>query len=136
MGGSVPEADPTPVPGVMTDARNGFAALRPTPKPVAYRCSPTPIEESPPDVVSPLIPVLAVGELVGCPERPKLPPRPAPVLTPVVGDDTPLRPEPRPVAPLVPVHTPVVGDVTPLRPAPRPSRTCIGASSSSSPSGG
>ncbi len=34
-GGSVPAADPTPVPGVMTDARNGFAASRPTPKPVA-----------------------------------------------------------------------------------------------------
>jgi len=34
-GGSVPAADPTPVPGVMTHARNGFAASRPTPKPVA-----------------------------------------------------------------------------------------------------
>src|SRR5216684_2015078 len=119
-GGSVPAADPTPVPGVMTDARNGFAAPRPTPKPVACGCSPTPIEEPPPSVVNPLIPVLAVGELVGCLEGPKLPPRPAPVLTPVVGDDTPLRPELRPVAPLVPIPTPVVGDVTPLRPAPRP----------------
>ncbi len=119
-GGSVPAADPTPVPGVMTDARNGFAAPRPTPKPVACGCSPTPIEEPPPSVVNPLIPVLAVGELVGCLEGPKLPPRPAPVLTPVVGDDTPLRPEPRPVAPLVPIPTPVVGGVTPLRPAPRP----------------
>jgi hypothetical protein len=59
-GGSVPAADPTP--GVMADARNGFAAPRPTPKPVACGRSPTPIEEP--------SPILAVGELVGCAEKP------------------------------------------------------------------
>jgi hypothetical protein len=108
-GGSAPAADP--VPGVMTVARNGFAAPRPTPKPVACGRSPTPIEEPGP--------VLAVAELVGCAERPKLPPRPA-VPIPVVGDDTPLGLVPKPVAPLVPVPKPVVGEVTPPRPAPRP----------------
>jgi hypothetical protein len=64
-GGTVLAADPTPVPGIMTDTRNRFAALRP--KPVACGWSPTPIEEPLPDVVGPLIPMLAVGELVGCP---------------------------------------------------------------------
>src|SRR5258708_39876199 len=106
MGGSVPEADPTPVPGVMTDARNGFAALRPTPKPVAYRCSPTPIEESPPDVVSPLIPVLAVGGPIICPGMPTLPSKAAHVLSPVGGNDTTRRPEPGPPGPLIPDHPP------------------------------
>lgn len=94
------------MPGVMTDARNGFAAPTPTPKPVACGRSPTPIEEP--------SPVLAVGELVGCAERPKLP-RPG-VPTPVIGDDTP----PKPAAPLVPVPKPVVGEVAPPRLALRP----------------
>src|SRR5260370_23791747 len=75
-GGSVPVADPTPVPGVMTDARNGVAASRPTPKPVACGSSPTPIEEPPPNSVNPLTPVLAAWELSGSPEKPKLPPTP------------------------------------------------------------
>jgi hypothetical protein len=97
------------MPGVMADARNGFAA--PRPKPVACGRSPTLIEEP--------NPILALGELVGCAERPKLPPRPA-VPTPVVGDDTPLRPVPKPVAPLVPVPKPIFGEVTPPMPAPRP----------------
>jgi len=99
------------MPGVMADARNGFAAPRPTPKPVACGRSPTPTEEPSPG--------LAVGELVCCAKRPKLPPRPA-VPTPVVGDDTPLRPVPKPGAPLVPVPKPVVDEVTPPKPAPRP----------------
>lgn len=99
------------MPGVMEDARNGFAAPRPTPKPVACGRRPTPVEEP--------SPVLAVGELVGCAERPKLPPRPV-VPTPVVGDDTPLGPVPKAAAPLAPVPKPVVGEVTPLRLAPRP----------------
>lgn len=107
------------MPGVMTDARNGFAAPRPTPKPVACGRSPTPIEEPKPGVVGPPGPVLIVGELVGCAEKPKLPPGPA-VLTPVVGDDTPLKPVPKPAVPLVPVPKPVVGEVTPPRLAPRP----------------
>jgi hypothetical protein len=104
------------MPGVMTDARNGFAAPGPTPKPVACGRSPTPIEGP--------SPVPAVGELVGCAERPKLPPKPA-VPAPVVGDDTPLRPVPKPAAPLAPVPKPVVGEVTPPRLAPRP--TPLGA---------
>jgi hypothetical protein len=95
------------MPGVMTDARNGFTAPGPRPKPVACGRSPTPIEEP-------------TGELVGCAERPKLPPpRPA-VPTPVVDDDTPPRPILKPAAPFVPVPKPVVGEVTPLRLAPRP----------------
>lgn len=98
------------MPGVMTEARNGFAAPGPTPKPVACGRSPTPIEEP--------SPVPAVGELVGCAERPKLPPKPE-VPAPVTGDDTPLKPVPKPAAPLV------VGEVTPLRLAPRP--TPLGA---------
>jgi hypothetical protein len=106
-GGSVPAADPTP--GVMVDARNGFAAPRPRPKPVACGRNPTPIEEP--------SPVLTVGELVGCAERPKLPPRPT-VPTPVVNDDTPPGPVPKPAAPPVPVLKPVVGEVTPPRPTP------------------
>lgn len=106
-GGSVPAADP--MPGVMADARNGFAAPRPTPKPVACGRSPTPIVE----------PILAVGELVGCAERPELPPGPT-VPTPVVGDDTPPRPVPKPAALLIPFLKPVVDEVTPPRPAPRP----------------
>lgn len=104
-GGSVPAADP--MPGVMADARNGFAAPRPRP-PVACGRSPTPA------VVSP---ILAVGKLVGCAERPKPPPKPA-VPTPVVGDDTPLRPVPKPAAPFVPDPKPVV-EFTP-RPVPSP----------------
>lgn len=108
-GGSVPAADP--MPGVMADARNGFAAPRPRP-PVACGRSPTP------SVVGPPSPVLAVGKLFGCAERPKLPPRPA-VPTPVVGDDTPLRLVPKPAAPLVPDPKPVV-EFTP-RPALGPS---------------
>ena len=99
------------MPGVMTDARNGFAAPGPTPKPVACGRNPTPIEEA--------SPVLAVGELVGFAERPKLPPRPA-VPTPVADDDTPLRPVPKLVAPPVPVPKPVVDEVAPPRLAPRP----------------
>jgi hypothetical protein len=99
------------MPGVMADARNGFAAPRPTPKPVACGRSPTPIEEP--------SPVLAVGELFGCAERPKLPPRPA-VPPPVVGDDTPLKPVPKPAAPLVPAPKPVVGEVAPPKLALRP----------------
>ncbi len=67
-GGSVPVAA-GPMPGVMTDARNGFAAPKPTPKPVACGRSPTPIEEPPPRAVNPPSPILAVGELVGCAER-------------------------------------------------------------------
>lgn len=107
-GGSVPAADP--MPGDMTDARNGFAPPGPTPKPVACGRSPTPVEEP--------SPVPAVGELVGCVEKPKLPPKPA-APAPVIGDDTPLGPVPKPTAP------PVVGEVTPLRLAPRP--TPLGA---------
>lgn len=105
-GGTVPAVGP--MPGVMTDARNGFAAPVPRPKPVACGRSPTPIEEPTPSVV-------AGGELVGCAERPKLPPRPAPV----VEDDTPPRPVPKLAAPLVSVPKPVVG-VTPPILAPRP----------------
>lgn len=101
------------MPGVIIDARNGFAAPTPAPKPVACGRSPTP------SVVGPPSPVLAVGELVGCAERPKLPPKPV-VPTPVVGDDTPLRSAPKPAAPLVPAPKPVVGEVTPPRLAPRP----------------
>ena len=101
------------MPGVMTDARNGFAAPRPRPKPVACGRSPTP------SVVGPPSPVLAVGELVGFAERPKLPPKPA-IPIPVVGDDTPLNPVPKPAAPLVPVTKPVVDDVTPPRLGPSP----------------
>jgi hypothetical protein len=108
-GGTVPAAGP--MPGVMTDARNGFAAPGPRLKPVACGRSPTPIEE-------PIPSVGAGGELVGCGESPKLPPRPA-APTPVVDDDTPPRPVPKPAAPLVPVHKLVVG-VTPLILAPRP----------------
>jgi hypothetical protein len=109
-GGNPPGTDPTP--GVMTDARNGFAAPTPTPKPVACGRSPTPVEEPPPNAVSPPIPEGTVGELVGCAERPKLPPKPPPPLvpvpTPTVGDDTPLKlaPSPTPegaLTPFVPV---------------------------------
>ena len=117
-GGNAPGADPPP--GVMADARNGFAAPAPTPKPVACGRSPTPIEEEPPpNAVSPPGPALVKGELVGCAERPKLPPGPAPpplvpVPTPIVGDDTPLKLAPSPIpagtlTPLVPV-VPAGGD--------------------------
>lgn len=102
-GGNAPGADPPP--GVMTDARNGFAAPAPTPKPVAWGRSPTPIEEPPPSAVSPPGPALVKGELVGCAEGPKLPPRLAP-------------------PPLVPVPPPNVGDDdTPLKLAPSPTPT-------------
>jgi hypothetical protein len=111
-GGNAPATDPPP-PGVMTDARNGFAVPTPTPKPVACGRSPTPIEDPPPSVLNPPGPALAKGELIGCAERPKLPPGPAPpplvpVPAPIVGDDTPLRlaPSPTPagtLTPLVPV---------------------------------
>ena len=101
------------MPGVITEARNGFAAPRPTPKPVACGRSPTP------SVVGPPSPVLALGELVGCAERPKLLPKPA-IPTPVVGDDTPLNPVLKPAAPLFPVPKPVVDEVPPPRLGPSP----------------
>ena len=115
-----PAPPPTP-PGVRTDdARNGFAAPRPIPAPVACVRNPKPSEvpPPPPNGVSPPVPAPVGVKPVGCAAWPKLPPRPnpplAPVPTPRVGEDTTLGlgPSPAPTkvpAPLVPV-VPAYGD--------------------------
>ena len=118
--GNAPAPAPAPAlpipPGARTDdARNGFAAPRPIPNPVACGRIPTPSEEPPPPAlngVSPPVPAPAAGKPLGCVAWPKLPPRPdAP---PMTGDDTLLKlgPNPAPTvapAPLVPV-VPTGGD--------------------------
>ena len=107
-----PAPTPPPTPGVIMDARNGFAA--PRPKPVACGRSPTPSEEPPPNAVGPPVPV----------------PIPAPVGLKPVGCAARPRPPRLETPPLVPVPKPIVGDDVPPRPAPSPAVVAVGAAPS------